>query len=89
MNSVEVEIFGRKFRLRSDNPQLTYEIVGSINEQIEDLKTKYEHLDFSKLLLLITLQQQETIHNLKQTNKGLSADLERLNHMISKIIGDV
>ncbi len=89
MNSVEVEIFGRKFRLRSDNPQMTMDIAEAINLQIDELRTKYESLDFTKLLLLISLQQQEAIQQLSVQNKELSTDLERLNNMISKIIGDV
>ncbi len=89
MNSVEVEIFGRKYRLRSDNPQLTLNIADAINAQIEELRTKYESLDFTKLLLLISLQQQEAILNLSDKNQELSKDLDRLNQMISKIIGDI
>jgi len=89
MQSVEVDIFGRKYRLRSDNPELTLSIASEINEQIEDLRAKYENLDFTKLLLLISLQQQELIHSLKHKNGELSTDLERLNQMISRIVGDI
>lgn len=89
MNSVEVEIFGRKYRLRSDNPQFTLDIANAVNAQIEELNLKYEGLDFTKLLLLISLQQQEAIQSLSTKNRDLSADLERLNQMITKIIGDI
>jgi cell division protein ZapA (FtsZ GTPase activity inhibitor) len=89
MNSVEVEIFGRKYRLRSDDPQLTTSIAEAINAQIEELREKYETLDFTKLLLLISLQQQESIIRLSEKNQELSKDLDRLNQMISKIIGDI
>ena len=89
MNSVEVEIFGRKFRLRSDHPQHMLDIAARINEQIEELRVKYEYLDFTKLLLLVCLQQQENISELTSKNQELSTDLERLNQMISKFIGDI
>ncbi|MDZ4121322.1 MAG: cell division protein ZapA, partial [Candidatus Cloacimonadaceae bacterium] len=65
------------------------EITARINEQIEELREKYEYLDFTKLLLLVCLQQQESIQNLSVKNQELSADLERLNQMISKFIGDI
>ena len=89
MNSVEVEIYGRIFRLRSMNPAQTLQIASDINKQLDELKEKYDSLDFTKLLLLVTLQQQEQISNLTVRNKELTADLERMNNMISKIIGDV
>jgi len=88
MQSVEVEIFGRKFRLRSDDPTKTISIADAINRQISELVAKYENLDFTKLLLLISLQQQENIHDLEIRNKELSLDLDRMNQMISKFIGD-
>lgn len=89
MNSVEVEIYGRIFRLRSMDPAQTLQIAADINKQLAELKEKYDNLDFTKLLLLVTLQQQEQIANLTVRNKELSTDLERMNVMISKIIGEV
>jgi len=89
MNSIEVEIFGRIFRLRSQDPALTMQIATELNRQINELKEKYDNLDFTKLLLLIALQQQEQVQQLQVRNKELSTDLERMNQMISKIIGEV
>jgi cell division protein ZapA (FtsZ GTPase activity inhibitor) len=89
MQSVEVEIFGRRFRLRSDNPDRTRRIADEINRQINELIENYDSLDFTKLLLLICLQQQEQVFVLHDKNIELSADLERLNQMISMIIPEV
>jgi cell division protein ZapA (FtsZ GTPase activity inhibitor) len=89
MQSVEVEIFGRRFRLRSDDPQRTRTIAEEINRQIIEISQNYEGLDFTKLLLLICLQQQEQVLILNEKNTGLSSDLERLNQMISMIIPEV
>lgn len=88
MQSVEVEIFGRKFRLRTDDVERTQLIVAEINNQLQDLQILYESLDFTKLLLLLSLQQQEQVLDLQSKNNILSSDLERLNLMIGKIIGD-
>jgi len=88
MQSVEVEIFGRKFRLRTDDVEKTQTIVAEINNQLSDLQILYESLDFTKLLLLLALQQQEQVLELQSQNILLSSDLERLNLMIGKIIGE-
>ncbi|MDD2227786.1 MAG: cell division protein ZapA [Candidatus Cloacimonetes bacterium] len=89
MQSVEVEIFGRRFRLRSDDPLRTKRIADEINRQIGELTASYENLDFTKILLLVCLQQQEQIFLLGDKNSELSSDLERMNQMISMIIPEV
>jgi len=88
MQSVEVEIFGRKFRLRTDDVEKTQLIASEINSQLADLQILYDSLDFTKLLLLLALQQQEQVLDLQGKNHILSSDLERLNLMIGKIIGE-
>lgn len=89
MQSVEVEIYGRRFRLRSDDPLRTKKVADEINKQITELCEHYDSLDFAKLLLLVCLQQQEKVLSLGEKNRELSSDLERLNQMISMIITDV
>jgi len=86
MQSVEVEIFGRRFRLRSDNEERTRKVADEINRQITELSDHYDNLDFTRLLLLICLQQQEQNLVLGDKNTELGSELERLNQMISKII---
>ncbi|HNQ43313.1 MAG TPA: cell division protein ZapA [Candidatus Cloacimonadota bacterium] len=86
MQSVEVEIFGRLFRLRSDNPTVTKQLAAEISAQLTELNELYENLDFSRLLLLNSLQQQETMSRLTEENHQLKAELERFNQMIEKII---
>lgn len=86
---VEVEIFGRKFRLRSDNPQDAMDIANTINQELHQLSDLYDNLDFTKLLLLITLKKQDEIKSLTLRNDNLEIELERLNQMVEKIIGDI
>lgn len=88
MQSVEVDIFGRRFRLKSDNPDRTRRVADEINAQISELNSTFDDLDFTKLLLLICLQQEERIVALGEENKSLSTELDRMNSMISMIITD-
>ena len=85
MESVEVEIFGRRFRLRSDDPERTKRVADEINNQIDALSKHYDNLDFTKLLLLICMQQQEEVLTLGDKNRALNSELERLNQMLSKL----
>ncbi|NLK49680.1 MAG: cell division protein ZapA [Candidatus Cloacimonetes bacterium] len=88
MQTVEVEIFGRKFRLRTDDTAKTNAVVAAINAQLQDLQDLYEDLDFTKLLLLMALKQQEKINDLNHKNELLDTDIKKMNAMIGQIIGD-
>lgn len=88
MNSVEVEIFGRKYKLKGeDTPKLRL-ISEKLNAHLVELGEQYELLEFNKLLLLCSLQLQEKIIDLGKTNQELKDELERMNQMISAFIQD-
>lgn len=86
MKPVEVEIFGRRYNLRSDNPTQTQKLANAISQQIEELYDKYEQLDFSRLLLLASFAREEKLQNLTKQNEELRAELDRVNLMIEKIM---
>ena len=41
MKAVEVEIYGRKFRLRSDNLKETQSVAASIDAELNQLREQY------------------------------------------------
>lgn len=86
MQSVEVEIFGRRFRLRSDDPIRTQKIAADLSQQLNKLYEANEHLDFARLLLLACFKQQEDIQNVLEDNEKIKAEFERMNQMIEKIV---
>jgi len=89
MTSIEVAIFGRVYRLRTSDPESTLLVAAELDRQLSELKERYEIMDFSKLLLLVALQQQEEVQSLKKNYQTQGKELERLNQMISKILGDI
>ncbi len=89
MKSVEVEIFGRRFRLRSDNLKETQAVAASIDAELNQLRDQYENLDFSKLLLLLLLKKQDEISSLQNRSSDLEKELERLNQMVGNIVGEI
>ncbi|MBW6513914.1 MAG: cell division protein ZapA [Candidatus Syntrophosphaera sp.] len=89
MKSVEVEIFGRRFRLRSDNPKETQAVAGAIDSELNQLRELYENLDFTKLLLLLALKKQDEISSLQTRTSELEKELDRLNQMVGKFVGDI
>ncbi len=89
MKSVEVEIFGRRFRLRSDDTNATLNIAEEINSELNQLRELYENLDFTKLLLLLALKKQDEINLLSHRMRDQEKELERLNLMVEKIVGNI
>ena len=89
MTSIEVAIFGRVYRLRTSDPESTLLVAAELDRQLSELKERYEIMDFSKLLLLVALQQQEEVQSLKKNYQTQGKELERLNQMVSKILGDL
>lgn len=89
MKSVEVEIYGRKFHLRSDNLKETQAVAAAVDAELEQLREQYENLDFTKLLLLLLLKKQNEIGSLKQRSAEMEKELERLNQMVSNIVGEI
>ena len=86
MQSVEVEIFGRRFRLRSDNPTRTKEIADALSKQLAQIYEANESLDFSRLLLILCFRQQEELSLVLEDNQKIRSELERMNQMIEKIV---
>ena len=88
MTSIEVEILGRKYRLRIDDPNETKDIAKEIDDRLNKLQIQYETLDLSRLLLLCVMQMQKEIFELGKQNQNLSSEQERLNQMIGKIFAE-
>lgn len=86
MQSVEVEIFGRRFRLRSDDPTRTQSIAAELSRQLSEIYAANEELDFAKLLLLVCFRQQEELMEVLEDNDRIRTELERMNQMIEKIV---
>ncbi len=88
MSSIEVEIYGRKYKLKGEDTQKLRLIAEKLNQQLLELGDQYELLEFNKLLLLCSLQLQERVIELIKTNQELKDELERMNQMISAFIHD-
>ncbi|MCB5253005.1 MAG: cell division protein ZapA [Candidatus Cloacimonadaceae bacterium] len=86
MKSIEVEIFGRLFRLRSDNPTRTLKIAEDLSEELTRLYENYENLDFARLLLLACFQREDKLQTALEENRELKAELSRVNQMLENII---
>nr|MDK2851116.1 hypothetical protein [Candidatus Cloacimonadota bacterium] len=86
MKSVEVVIFGRRFRLKSDDPTYTTKIAEDLSRQLTELSETYDQLDFSRLLLLACFQKEEALQNITRENEELKEELHRMNQMLENLV---
>jgi cell division protein ZapA (FtsZ GTPase activity inhibitor) len=86
MKSVEVVIFGRRFRLRSDDPTHTHKIAEDLSRQLTELSETYDQLDFSRLLLLACFQREDALQAAVLENEELKEELHRMNQMLENIV---
>ena len=85
-SSVEVEIYGRKYKLKGDDVQKIRLIADKLSQLLTELGEQYDSLDFNRLLLLCSLQLQEKVIELGKANQELKEELERMNQMISAFV---
>ena len=88
MSSIEVDIYGRKYKLKGDDTAKLRLIAEKLNIHLMELGDQYELLEFNKLLLLCSLQLQEKVIELNKVNQELKDELERMNQMISAFVFD-
>lgn len=89
MKSVDVEIFGRKYHLRTDKPEELQATAKAIDQELRHLSELYENLDYSKLLLLLLLKKHSEIKSLQSNSAISEKELERLNQLVGNIVEDL
>ncbi|MCB5223950.1 MAG: cell division protein ZapA [Candidatus Cloacimonadaceae bacterium] len=89
MKSVDIEIFGRKFHLRTDKPKELQDFAKAIDEELRQLSELYENLDFPKLLLLLLLKKHSELKSLQNNSASSEKELERLNQMVGTLVEDL
>jgi len=89
MSSVEVDIFGRRYKIKGEDTQKLTKVAEHFNQQLMELSEQNELLEFPKLLLLCGLQLQEKVLELTQITLELKEELERMNTLISAFIPEL
>ena len=88
MGSIEVEIFGRKYKLKGEDTNKLRQIAERFNQILLEISNEHEMLEYSKLLVLCGLQLQDKVYDLSQTNRELREELDHVNEIISSVLQD-
>ena len=89
MNSVEVEILGKKYRLRSDTPQKVEDYAAYLNTLLDELSSKYGIVDSKDSLTLAAMILTEKIFDLTTHSEQLKKEIDSIHTKISSFFVDI
>jgi cell division protein ZapA (FtsZ GTPase activity inhibitor) len=76
---------GKKYHLRSDNPEKIRQYAEHINKHLEELNQKFNTVDQHKLFVLYLLQLTEKYFDEKEENEKLSKQSEEMKALLENI----
>jgi len=85
MKTVEIEILGKIYYLKSNDPDNLLEKSKFLNEKLEELNEKFNTVDQNKLFVLYLLILLEEISDVHIQNEKLSNELKQVEDLLKNI----
>ncbi|MBW6516197.1 MAG: cell division protein ZapA [Candidatus Cloacimonetes bacterium] len=89
MQTVEVVILGKKYRLRSDDPDKLHEYAEYLNNTLDEIIAKYGLVDAKDTLTLAGMILTEQLFHLTEDSDHLKKEIDKLHSKISSFIKDI
>jgi len=88
MQTAEVCILGKTYRLRTDNPDKLREYASYLNSTLDDIAAKYGLVDAKDTLTLAGMILTEQLFHLSEDSTQLKKEIDKLHSKISSFIQD-
>ena len=85
MKSIEVEILGKKYYFKTDNPVKLRENAEYLDSQLEELYEKFNTIDQNKLYVLYSLILTEKYLAEVEKNKILSQSSKKIDNLLDEL----
>jgi len=85
MKSIEVEILGKKYYFKTDNPVKLREHAEYLDSQLEELYEKFNTIDQNKLYVLYSLILTEKYLAEVGKNKILSQSSKKIDNLLDEL----
>ncbi len=89
MKSVEVEILGKKYRLRAEDCRKIEDYASYVNTLLDDISSKYGIVDNKDSLVLATMVLAEKLFVMTEESDKLRKEIETLDSKISSFFVDL
>jgi len=86
MKSIEIELLGKKYFFRSDNPEKLQETAKHLESQLEELNSRFNTVDQNKLFVLYALMITEKYFSAIENNEKLSKEFEQITSMLNNLV---
>ena len=83
MKPVEIQLLGKKYYFKSDDPEGLQETSKYLEQQLEELNERFNTVDQLKLFAMYSLMITEKFFTEKENNKKLNNELEQINKLLS------
>lgn len=89
MKSIEIEIVGKKYRFRTDNPGQIKESAAHLNSLLDDITSKYGIIDSKDSLVLAAMDLADKLFQITEESRKLRQEMDELHSKISSFFVDV
>ena len=89
MKSVDVEIFGRQYRLRGDDPEAVRRYAEYLNTELNELAQRVPFTDSSKVLTLGAMVVTEQLFAERARVETMQKEIDRLRGLLDSFLNDI
>ena len=86
MKSVEIEILGKRYYLKTDEPETLLELAKILESQLKELDEKYKTAEQHKLFVLNSLRILKQLSETAERNRRLEKQLEQIDTLLEQDI---
>lgn len=89
MQSIEIELLGRKYFFKTDNPDKIREYAEFMKNELDALYEKNPAIDHTKLFAYYSLSLTERFFKEIEKNEILSKELKNIDSSLKKMTSDI
>ncbi|MDP8231254.1 MAG: cell division protein ZapA [Candidatus Zophobacter franzmannii] len=79
MESISVEIFGRRYQMKTDSVEKTEQLQHYINSELSKIASRYGELDRDMILVLFSMMLSEEYLTISKELESVRSELSVLN----------
>ena len=88
MISIEIEILGKKYRFKSDEPKKLKEYADNLNDLLKEVTEEYNLIDGRDILSLAGMRLTEKVLLISKENEELRQKIAELSDILSNFLAE-
>lgn len=88
MKTVDIEIFGKKYYIKTNEPDKVLQKANILNNKLEELNEKFNTVDYNKLFVLYMLILLDELDDMEHKNQKLCQKLKQVEDLLNALNED-